>query len=190
MTAAVVYSLGHSNRTLEDFLELLGTRGVQQLADVRRYPASRRYPWFHGDSLAGVLSGAGIEYRHFVDLGGYRKARPDSVHVGWPEPGFRAYADAMATEPFRRALADLESWAEGTPCAVLCAEREPGHCHRRLLCDALLRDGFRVVHVVELDPRTDREHELPAFARIVSGEIRYDRATLPLRFGRPPTRGR
>src|SRR5512147_909281 len=99
-TALLVYSIGHSTRTCEAFVELLEAHGIRQIADVRAFPASRRLPHFSREALADELSRHDVGYRHMPDLGGRRRPRPDSPNGGWREPGFRAYADYMATPEF------------------------------------------------------------------------------------------
>ena len=177
-------TVGHSALSTEAFLSRLSAHGIRQLADVRRFPGSRRHPHFSQRPLATALEDAGIAYRHFEDLGGHRSGSPGSPHHGWPQAGFRHYADHMESSAFAAALARLEAWARGAPTAVMCAEARPEACHRRLLSDALVRDGFTVVHI--LDGSTRREHTLPSFARLDGGRIVYDGGALPIDFGPDP----
>ena len=167
-----IFTVGHSILPLARFLALLEENGVRRLADVRRFPGSRRHPQFSSAALAASLAEAGIEYRHVPELGGFRKPRPDSPHVGWKVDTFRGYADHMGTPEFEAALRSLEDWAREADAAVMCAEALPARCHRRLLADALLRDGWRVVHIT--GPGRREEHALPAFARIEGGRLIYD----------------
>jgi uncharacterized protein (DUF488 family) len=144
---------------------------VRFLVDVRRYPGSRRHPWFARAPLAAALAARGIEYLHEPDLGGRRAPRPDSPNTGLRNESFRAYADHMESAAFREALARVLALAErGTTC-VLCAEAHPSRCHRRLIADALLARGARVVHLLE--PGRAAEHALAPEARIVAGWPRY-----------------
>ncbi len=172
-----IFTLGHSNRPLEEFLDLLAENSIGRLADVRRFPGSKRQPHFGQDRLAAALEERVIEYRHFPGLGGFRKARPDSPHLAWETPGFRGYADHMETAEFQAALADLEEWAKGKPACVLCAEASPFSCHRQLIADALLRDGFTVAHI--LGKGRIAEHQLTSFARLQGDRIVYDKGVLP-----------
>ena len=133
-----VFTLGHSTRSLEDFLALLGEHGVAVLADVRRFPGSRRFPHFQRDTLAGALAAAGVAYRHLPGLGGHRKPRPDSPNVYWTNTSFRAYADHMATPEFNDAFTELLTFAADRATAMMCAEAEPSRCHRHLVADALV----------------------------------------------------
>ena len=116
--ARVIYTIGHSTRSFEEFVSLLEAHGVTRLADIRTVPRSRRHPQFSRDALAAALPEAGIEYRHFPMLGGLRKPRPDSVNLGWRHAGFRGYADHMQTLSFHRGLAELIDFASGAARAA------------------------------------------------------------------------
>jgi uncharacterized protein (DUF488 family) len=165
-------TLGHSTRPPGAFLELLRHHGVRAVADVRLTPYSRRHPHFGREALAALLSRSGVAYRHFPDLGGRRQPRPDSPNTGWRNPGFRGYADYMATEPFARALDDLLAWAgEHGTTALMCAEAVPWRCHRSLLADVLLVRGVVAREAIDLGPA--RPHELPPFARVGDGGLTY-----------------
>jgi uncharacterized protein (DUF488 family) len=145
---AVVHTIGHSTRTAEDFITLLREAGVAMLADVRRFPGSRRHPQFNSDALAETLSQAGIGYRHFPALGGRREPLPQSPNGLWREPGFRGYADYAATPAFRAALDTLETLSREQPTVIMCAEALWWQCHRRIITDYLLVEGFAVRHVL------------------------------------------
>ena len=175
-----VLTVGHSNRELHDFLGLLAVHRVEVLADVRRYPASRRHPQFAGPALERALGEAGIAYVHLVELGGMRLARPDSPHVALAADLFRGYADHMAGEEFARGLEWLAALATAKLTAAMCAEADPAHCHRSLLSDALLVRGHTVAHIVDAGPA--RAHRLHARARVENGVLVYDVAQgrLPL----------
>jgi uncharacterized protein (DUF488 family) len=159
-----VWTVGHSNRSTEDLIDLLAPHGIELLVDVRRFPGSRRHPQFGRDALAGALAEAGIAYRHEEDLGGRRSARPDSPNTAWENAGFRGYADYTATDAFRRALAGLEEEAGRRRTAVMCAEALPWRCHRRLIADALVARGAEVLHV--LPSGRAEPHELHPQARL------------------------
>lgn len=162
----MLWSLGHSNRSAEDFLALLRAFEIQLLVDVRRYPSSRRHPWFNRPALAASLDAAGIRYRHDERLGGHRQPRPDSPNTAL-EDAWRGYADHMASRPFRDALAELEAEAQRARTAVMCAEADPGRCHRLFLADAVTLRGGEVVHI--LGPEKSRPHELHPAARLLPG---------------------
>lgn len=166
-----VWTIGHSTRTWEQFLALLKQSEIQHLADVRRFPSSRRVPWTNQRTLAAALSEEGLGYEHLEDLGGYRKARRDSRNTGWRNAGFRGYADHMGTEAFQKALNGLLDRARRVRTAVMCAEAVPWRCHRALLADALLVRGARVLHI--LAPGKREEHRLTSFARVHRGRLTY-----------------
>src|SRR3990170_180 len=166
-----VWTLGHSNRAWDAFLALVEGHRIELLADVRHFPLSRHVPWATAPALAAALEAAGIGYVHHVDLGGYRKPRPDSTNTGLRSAGFRGYADHMETEAFRMALETLLGEASTRRTAIVCAEAVPWRCHRSFLSDALLVRGARVVHI--LGPREVRDHRLSELARVRGGLPRY-----------------
>lgn len=175
-----LWSLGHSNLELAQFLELLRAHALERIVDVRRYPASRRLPHFARDALALALPRAGVHYVHLAELGGHREARPDSVHTALPPGPFRGYAEHMATAGFRGALAHLVELVRERRTAMMCAEARFGDCHRSLLCDRLVADGCTVVHVRRDAP--DELHRLSAAARLEEGALVY-RGAQRLLFG-------
>ena len=165
--ADVLYTVGHSTRSLEELVELLRRAGVEQLVDVRTAPGSRRNPQFGRGPLSAALEAAGIAYRHEPALGGFRRPRPDSPNGGWEHPAFRGYADHMSSPEFARALAALEGEARRRVTAVMCAEAQWWRCHRRLIADALLVRGWEVRHLgVRAEPV---KHELTPFAVVGPG---------------------
>lgn len=166
-----IYTVGHSNRLLDEFLEVLEGHGIRQLADVRRWPRSRRHPHFSDTDLAASLGEAGIEWRHFEALGGMRKPREDSPNQGWESEAFRGYADYLATRPFKDVLMDLADWAGAAPTAVMCAEARPSQCHRRLIADALTVRDVEVVHIGA--GGEDGPHEVTPFADVRDGDLVY-----------------
>jgi uncharacterized protein (DUF488 family) len=173
----VLWTCGHSTRTLQEFVELLTQAGIEQVADVRRYPTSRRLPQFEQAALAAGLARHGIGYVHFPDLGGMRQQRlPDSPNRAWKEEAFNAYADHMRSAAFSQALAQLEALAGQGRVAVMCAEALPQHCHRRLLADLLLVRGWRVRHL--LGGGRIEDHQLTPFACVQAGEVSYPLRTL------------
>jgi uncharacterized protein (DUF488 family) len=163
----VIVTIGHSTRTSDEFLALLGAHGVDEVLDVRRYPASRRHPHFARDALASALRAAGVAYRHDADLGGRRAPRPDSPHTAWRSGAFRGYADHMETEAFGAALERLMDTAADRTVALLCAEAVPWRCHRQLIADALVARGVVVRHII--GPRPPEPHRLSPFARVEPG---------------------
>ena len=165
-------TIGHSTHSLEGFVELLHTAGIQCLVDVRTVPKSRRMPWFARESLASFLPAAGIDYVHEKRLGGFRRPRPDTPNTGWQVDAFRGYADHMESDDFRSGIVRLESLALQKLTTVMCAEAQWTRCHRRLISDALLVRGWTVLHV---DSRGATEpHELTEFAvRVGDDRIEY-----------------
>jgi uncharacterized protein (DUF488 family) len=166
-----IYTIGHSNRTLDALVEMLAAHRVQTVADVRQFPGSRRLPHFNAEHLAAHLPGRRIEYRPFPQLGGRRKGRPDSINTGWRNAGFRAYADYMQTRPFEEGLDALLAHAAKHPTAIMCAEAVPWRCHRSLIADALIVRGWTVLDIMSPDKAT--EHKLTPFARVRGTEITY-----------------
>ena len=127
MDAGVIWTVGHSNRPMVELIGLLTDQSISVLADVRRFPGSKRQPQFAKDSLEGLLYEAGIGYRHFEALGGRRsRIQEDSPNTGWRSESFHAYADHMQTGEFQAALAELMALGDSSPTAILCARRFPG----------------------------------------------------------------
>lgn len=168
---ATVYTIGHSTREEDEFLELLRAHGIRTLVDVRRFPGSRRYPQFGQDTMRDWLSDAGIGYTHEPELGGRRKPDPNSPNTAWRNAGFRAYADHMNSLEFEEAIARVLDLARAAPTAVMCAEAVPWRCHRRLIADALVANGHEVRHILSAN-RLDT-HALHESARIVDGRLIY-----------------
>jgi uncharacterized protein (DUF488 family) len=166
-----IYTIGHSTRTLDDFLALLHAHQISQLADVRTVPKSRRHPHFAGEALARTLPEAGIAYRHLAALGGLRKPRKDSRNTAWRHESFRGYADHMETAAFQRALEDLIAWSGAQPTVVMCAEAVWWQCHRQLIADALVARAVEVRHI--MSPRSAPLHALTAFGHVHDGRVTY-----------------
>lgn len=160
----IAYTLGHSNRTWDDFLGLLREHDIRLLVDIRRFPGSRKHPHFGGPALAAALPLEGVAYAHAVDLGGRRAPVSGSPNGHWREASFRAYADWMASDDFRAAFAALVAQIPRQPTAILCAEAVPWRCHRQLVADALVARGVEVRHV--LGPGSVRVHTLNPAARV------------------------
>jgi uncharacterized protein (DUF488 family) len=165
-----LWTIGHSTRSLREFLSLLERARVTHIADVRRFPGSRRHPQFERDALAAALARHGIGYAHHPELGGRRTPLPNSPHRAWRNAGFRGYADYMDTPEFQIALTELVSNATLVPTAIVCAEAVPWRCHRSLIADALVARGAEVEHI--LDGGTSA-HALPRFAVVRDGRVSY-----------------
>jgi len=156
-----VWTVGHSTRSAEEFGQILLAHGIQVLVDVRSFPGSKRYPQFNRAALAESLREIGIEYRHEPRLGGRRTPRADSHNTAWKNASFRAYADHMETEEFRKGIKDLLEVAEQSRTAVMCAEALWWRCHRRLISDYLKTEGHAVIHI--LDRNKTQEHPVTLF---------------------------
>ena len=172
MNQKTLYTLGHSTRTMEQFLDLLRQNRIELLVDVRTIPKSRRVPHFNRQNLEAVLPVHPIDYLHLPMLGGLRKSTdPNSPNRGWRNMSFRGYADYMQTEPFEKGLGFLLSEGAERQAAVMCAEAVPWRCHRSLISDALSARGVTVCHLLSLTER--REHQLTPFAKVEGFRIVY-----------------
>ena len=169
MPATRIWTIGHSTRSADEFLELLRAHSIGGLADVRTIPRSRRHPHFGREALDARLKEAGIEYRHFAELGGLRKPTRDSPNGAWRNEAFRGYADHMMTSGFRAAVEDLLQFGEDRHVAVMCAEAVWWQCHRMLLSDALVARGVEVQHIMRQQGASALQpHQLTPFARIAA----------------------
>jgi uncharacterized protein (DUF488 family) len=167
-----IWTIGHSNRELADFLDLLTAERIESLGDVRRFPGSRRHPHFNREVLDAALCDARISYHHFPALGGRRTKRADSTqNAAWHVAAFAAFADYMQTEEFARAFDELATLATQSRTAVMCAEALPWQCHRRLIADQFVAHHWQVWDII--GPANKREHTLPPFAKITGGQLTY-----------------
>jgi uncharacterized protein (DUF488 family) len=193
-----IWTVGHSTRTIDEFVSLLKANEIKILADVRAWPGSKRYPQFNKDALAESLSAHGIRYEHFPELGGKRKTKPDSRNTAWRNASFRGYADYMETEQFQKGIERLldlsrsdgppqdgfaaansgspesfRGWEAVTPwrTAIMCAEAVWWRCHRSLISDYLKARGVEVLHI--LGASKVELHPYTPAARIVNGELSY-----------------
>jgi uncharacterized protein (DUF488 family) len=169
--ATAIWTVGHSTRSLGELLDLLAEHEVAAVADVRRYPGSRRWPHFAREALGTALGARGLVYEWFPELGGRRRPRPDSPNTAWRSAAFRGYADYMATEAFADGLDRLVNLALGLRTAVLCAEAVWWRCHRGLIADALRSLAFEVIHI--MGPGSSVRHPYTPAARIVGGRLTY-----------------
>jgi len=166
-----VYTIGHSTRAADELSALLREHEIRLLADIRRYPGSKRYPHFASEAMAQWLPEHGIAYVHMPELGGRRKPRPDSPNTAWRNEQFRAYADYMATDDFRGAIDKLQVLAGRQRVAILCAEAVPWRCHRNLVADELTRRGIEVLHII--GEGAVKVHAMNPLARIEGGHLVY-----------------
>jgi uncharacterized protein (DUF488 family) len=168
----IVMTIGHSNRSLEEFTDLLRESGVELLVDVRTHPGSRRLPHFSQDHLPGSLAELGIDYRHMPDLGGRRRldrSAPDAWGGAWRNSSFRAYAQHVQSEAFQDALDELIAIAGSQLPCIMCSEAVPWRCHRWLVSDSLVAHGIEVQHV--MGPGQRRLHVTSSFARVGEGGV-------------------
>ncbi len=167
----VLYTVGHSTRTLDDLVDLLRTFSVAALVDVRTIPRSRHNPQFNADALETDLPQRSIAYCRLAALGGLRKARADSPNDGWRNASFRGFADYMQSDAFEQGLDELWCLARASTAAIMCAEAVPWRCHRSLIADALLVRGTDVRHITGRRPASP--HRLTSFAQVRSHRITY-----------------
>jgi len=175
MPARRIWTIGHSTRSADEFLELLRATAINGLADVRTIPRSRRHPHFGRDALDARLKNEGIEYRHFAELGGLRKPRADSPNAAWRNEAFRGYADHMMTPAFMAAVNELLDFGERRNVAVMCAEAVWWQCHRMLLSDTLVARDVHVQHIMGARGKSSvQPHRLTPFAQIrADGQVSY-----------------
>ena len=167
----LVMTIGHSTRTLEEFIDLLQTHGASCVVDVRTVPRSRHNPQFNKASLPRPLKKAGLGYVHLPGLGGLRHAKRDSLNVGWRNASFRGYADYMQTPEFAQSLDELIQLANQGQIVLMCAEAVPWRCHRSLIADALLVRGIHTEDI--MSPTRRKVHTLTPFAKVQGTAIIY-----------------
>jgi uncharacterized protein (DUF488 family) len=166
----MIWTIGHSNVGIDALLTRLRAHGITLVADVRRFPASRRHPQFGQAALKTSLEAAGIGYLHLADLGGRRTPRPDSPNSAWRNDAFRGYADHMETPAFGAAITTLVNRARTEHTAIMCAELLWWQCHRSLIADYLKAAGHEVLHITAGGVT---EHPFTSAARIVEGQLSY-----------------
>lgn len=171
----VIYTIGHSNRSLEEFIKLLTTYHISEVVDVRKIPLSRNNPQFNEEALHEALKAAGIKYLHVPGLGGFRHPRPDSVNTGWRNRSFRGYADYMQTPEFARNIENIIDLSKHERIALMCAEAVPWRCHRSLIADALVARKIEVREI--LSTISVRIHTLTHWAKLDDQHITYPAVT-------------
>lgn len=168
----VIWTIGHSTRSLEEFLALLDSFNIKVLADIRTFPGSRRYPHFNKSSLAQELKKHGIQYYHFLELGGRRKPKSDSANTAWRNTSFKGYADYMETDDFRQGIERLEKYGLENATAYMCSEAVWWRCHRSLVSDYLKTKGWQVMHIMDVGKAT--EHPFTKPAKVIQGSLFYN----------------
>lgn len=167
-----IYTIGHSTHPLKEFIGILQNHGVEFLVDVRTIPRSRTNPQFNKDSVPVPLKAAGIDYRHIAELGGLRsrqKSVIDSPNTLWENKSFRNYADYAMTETFRKGLEELKNIAAESTCAIMCAEAVWWRCHRRIIADYLMAQGYPVLHIMGIDK--DTPAKMTEGAKLISKDV-------------------
>ncbi|EKT4084548.1 DUF488 domain-containing protein [Stenotrophomonas maltophilia] len=177
-TPVTVWTIGHSTRPWDEFLRLLFAQGISAIADVRRFPGSRRHPWFASEQMAKTLPAHGVEYLWIPELGGRRKVQPDSPNGAWDNAAFQGYADHMATAEFAGGLSKVLALGGEHRTALMCAEAPWWRCHRRLISDLLTHRGHEVLHIVShAEPKP---HPLNPMAQAVGPALVYPPAQTEL----------
>jgi uncharacterized protein (DUF488 family) len=167
----IIFTIGHSTRTLTDFIKILQTYNITEVVDIRTIPKSRHNPQFNEEHLKKILGHHHISYIHLADLGGLRHTRADSINTGWHNASFRGYADYMQTKEFEKGIEELCALAEKKTVVIMCAESVPWRCHRSLVGDALL---VRHYDVEDIYSETNvKPHTLTSFAKVHGTSITY-----------------
>ncbi|MGE5519501.1 MAG: DUF488 family protein [Candidatus Dadabacteria bacterium] len=166
-----IWTIGHSNHSLEEFIQLLMTYKISTLVDIRSLPGSRKFPHFNKEELSVSLPRHGIKYIHLLSLGGRRKVDPHSVNIGWRHPAFRGYADYMQTAEFKEGIEELKRIASTERTAYMCSEAVWWSCHRSLVSDYLKLQGWEVLHIMSNTKVVEHPYTKPA--RIINGQLNY-----------------
>jgi uncharacterized protein (DUF488 family) len=176
----VIYTIGHSTRTQEEFITILKSFNIELLADIRSFPGSRRYPHFNKENLQKVLPEDKIIYQHFPELGGRRKVSKDSKNTAWRNDAFRGYADYMDTNDFKKGITELETLATKYKAAYMCSEAVWWRCHRSLVSDYLKWKGWTVLHIMA--ENKSEEHPYTSPAKVIDGQLSYAETDQPRLF--------
>ena len=174
MRPLVVFTIGHSTRTIADFIRLLKAHAVQRVIDVRTIPRSRHSPKFNRDQLSSALHRVRMHYTHMPGLGGLRHARSDSSNTAWRNASFRGYADYMQTAAFDENLSRCIALGRRERVVLMCAEAVPWRCHRSLIADALIVRGIDVREITS--GVRARPHALTQWALVTGTRVTYPAA--------------
>ncbi len=167
----IIWTIGHSTRALDEFIDILKTFDIELIVDVRSFPGSRKFPQFNKENLAISLPEKNINYIHIPNLGGRRKVNKDSKNIAWNHPSFRAFADYMETDNFLKGIEELTSIAKVQRSAVMCAEALWWRCHRSMISDYLKLNGWKVVHIISITKTEEHPYTKPA--NIINGKLDY-----------------
>ena len=167
-----IWTIGHSTHSFEEFHAMLHSFSIELIVDVRSFPGSRKFPQFNKEALEISLPQIKIQYIHLNNLGGRRKANPESKNTGWRHIAFRGYADYMETDLFKDGIKELEKSARKHRTAYMCSEAVWWQCHRSMISDYLKLRGWKVMHI--LGTGKSVEHSYTAPARIVNDELNYE----------------
>ena len=167
----IIYTIGHSIRTITEFTELLKTYGITLVVDVRTVPRSRHNPQFNKETLPSSLKTHAVKYIHIPDIGGLRRPKQDSINLAWRNSSFRGYADYMQTKEFNDNLLKITALARENCLALMCAEALPWRCHRSLISDALVVRNVKVQHIISSNSCIN--HALNEVAHVEGNQITY-----------------
>lgn len=171
-----IWTIGHSTRTLEHFIEMLQSFNIEKLVDIRSFPGSKRYPHFNKENLELLMPENNIGYVHLKALGGRRPVKKDSKNTAWKHSAFRGYADYMETDDFKNGIQELEVIALNQHSAYMCSEAVWWRCHRSMVSDYLKLHNWTVFHIMETGKATEHTYTKPA--NIVDGKLSYEEHTL------------
>ena len=172
----IIWTIGHSTREFEHFIEMLESFHIQLLIDIRSFPGSKKFPQFNKENLETAMPQHNIEYIHLKSLGGRRGVKKDSKNTAWKNAAFRGYADYMETDDFKNGITQLEKLALEKRTAYMCSEAVWWRCHRSMVSDYLKLNGWTVYHIMETSKATEHAYTKPA--KIVDGKLNYEEATL------------
>lgn len=170
-----IWTIGHSTRSFDEFVSILHSFDIKKIADIRSFPGSRKFPQFNKEVLEISLPQNDIQYIHIKDLGGRRKANPNSKNTGWQHIAFRSYADYMETTSFKEGIRELEQIARKQRTAYMCSEAVWWRCHRSMVSDYLKLRGWKVMHIMGI--LKEHEHPYTAPARIINNKLNYEKET-------------
>jgi uncharacterized protein (DUF488 family) len=173
-----VFSFGHSTRSADEIVAILGAHGIQRVADVRAHPGSRQHPHVASAEMRGWLAEAGIDYAHLPSLGGRRRPQPGSPNSGWTNAQFQGYADHIGSAEFQAGLRELLDLCSRAHTTCMCSEAQWWRCHRRMICDAALVAGHPAIHIMSATRAVP--HELTPFAHVEDGRLTYPPAQTSL----------